>query len=108
MGNIFLKKMVEKTKKKETQQRTKKIKKPQKSNPKSDPKPKPKSRQKSKKGIISTKKSPQAIGPYVQGTTFNNLVFPSGQICLLPDGTLTFKTIEDQSHQVMKNLSEVL
>lgn len=60
------------------------------------------------KTVISTKHSPQAIGPYVQGTTYNDLVFTSGQIGLLPSGENVHKTIEDQSHQVMKNLKAVL
>ncbi|MEN8717494.1 MAG: RidA family protein [Sulfurovum sp.] len=61
------------------------------------------------KEIISTKKAPDAIGPYNQATTFEKLVFTSGQIPLVPE---TMEIIEggikEQSKQVMENLKEVL
>ena len=60
------------------------------------------------RGVINTINAPQAIGPYVQGTTYNELVFTSGQIGLLPNGEKEFLTIQEQSHQVMKNLKTVL
>lgn len=36
------------------------------------------------KKIISTTKAPSAIGPYNQATSFEKLVFTSGQIALDP------------------------
>ncbi len=61
------------------------------------------------KTIISTPKAPSAIGPYNQGTTFQNLVFTSGQIALDPQ---TMEVVEggvqEQTRQVMENLKEVL
>ena len=57
---------------------------------------------------INTDKAPAAIGPYVQAKQFGNLIFTSGQICLLPDGSLLEGTVEEQTEQVFKNLSEVL
>lgn len=61
------------------------------------------------KKIISTEKAPKAIGPYNQAIEANGLVFVSGQIPLLPEtGDIIEGGIEEQTHQVLKNLSAVL
>lgn len=60
------------------------------------------------KAVIKTLKAPQAIGPYVQGVTYRNLLFTSGQIGLDAEGTLVGKGIEEQSEAVMNNLRAVL
>lgn len=61
------------------------------------------------KKIISTNKAPDAIGPYNQGTSFENLVFTSGQIALNPETmTLVEGGISEQARQVMENLKAVL
>lgn len=57
---------------------------------------------------IETKTAPQAIGPYSQGIIAGNLIFTAGQIPMMADGKLLAGSIEDQMHQVMKNLEEVL
>lgn len=61
------------------------------------------------KEIISTTKAPAAIGPYNQGTSFEKLLFLSGQIPLIPE---TMEIIEggiaEQTKQVMENLKAVL
>ena len=58
---------------------------------------------------VKTDKAPQAIGPYSQGIIANGFVFCSGQIPLVPEtGALFAGTIEDQTRQVLKNLSAVL
>jgi len=57
---------------------------------------------------IKTTKAPKAVGPYSQAIISGNLVFTSGQIHLTPEGKLLEGTIEDQTHQVMKNLQAVL
>lgn len=58
---------------------------------------------------ITTENAPAAIGPYCQAMTHNGLVFTSGQIPLDPaTGNVAGGTIEEQSHQVCKNLSAVL
>ncbi|QDF30003.1 RidA family protein [Halarcobacter anaerophilus] len=61
------------------------------------------------KKIISTKKAPDAIGPYNQASAFENLIFTSGQIALNPE---TMEIVEggvkEQSTQVMENLKAVL
>lgn len=61
------------------------------------------------KQIISTTKAPSAIGPYNQATSFEKLVFLSGQI---PLDTQTMEIIEggvqEQTRKVMENLKAVL
>ena len=58
--------------------------------------------------FISTKEAPAAIGPYSQAIAYNGLVYTSGQIALMPDGTMETRGIEYQTKQVMKNLYYVL
>lgn len=58
---------------------------------------------------IHTEKAPAAIGPYSQAISFENLVFASGQIPLDPEkGVLVGENIEEQTEQVMKNISAIL
>ena len=59
--------------------------------------------------IISTNKAPQAIGPYSQAYEANGFIFTSGQIAIDPsDGTIKASSIEEQTEQVCKNVSEIL
>ena len=58
--------------------------------------------------IISTQNAPQAIGPYSQAVKSGDLLFCSGQIALQPNGELLEGTVEDQTHQVLKNMTAVL
>lgn len=58
---------------------------------------------------IFTKNAPEAIGPYSQAVKVGNMVFTSGQIAINPEsGQVEDDTIEGQTEQVCKNLSEVL
>ena len=58
---------------------------------------------------VYTKTAPDDIGPYSQAVTTGNLVFTSGQIAINPTtGNVEATTIEEQTHQVCKNLTEVL
>lgn len=57
---------------------------------------------------VQTDKAPQAIGPYSQAIRTGDLVFTSGQIPLTADGELVHGGIEEQTHQVLRNLREVL
>lgn len=58
---------------------------------------------------IETFNAPAAIGPYSQGYIVNGLLFTSGQIPLDPvSGEIVGTTIEEQTHQVMKNLGALL
>jgi len=58
--------------------------------------------------IISTKKAPQAIGPYSQAVMIGNMLYTSGQIALRADGRLNDGDIQTQTKQVMQNLEAVL
>jgi 2-iminobutanoate/2-iminopropanoate deaminase len=60
------------------------------------------------RNVVSTAAAPQAIGPYSQAITIDNLVFCSGQIPLKPDGTLVEGDIAAQARQVLINLKAVL
>ena len=61
------------------------------------------------KKIINTKKSPSPIGPYNQAILKDNILFISGQIALDPNSmNLKNNSIEDETHQVMKNLKNIL
>lgn len=60
------------------------------------------------KDNIETKDAPAAIGPYSQAVSFGNLVITSGAIPLTPAGELVAGGIEEQTHQVMKNLVAIL
>lgn len=57
---------------------------------------------------IETPNAPKAIGPYSQAIIENNFIFTSGQIYLTPEGTLLEGSIEEQIHQIMKNLKNIL
>ena len=58
---------------------------------------------------IHTDKAPAAIGPYVQGKIGGNLLFASGQVPLSPEtGQVIGTTIEEQTQQVLKNISAIL
>lgn len=57
---------------------------------------------------ISTDKAPAAIGPYAQAIRVGDLLFTSGQIPLLPDGTLLGGDVRAQTEQVLSNLEAVL
>ena len=61
------------------------------------------------KQVISTDKAPAAIGPYSQAILVGNTLYCSGQIAIHPEtGDLYTETITEETHQVMKNISEVL
>lgn len=57
---------------------------------------------------IATDKAPKAIGPYAQAVKAGNLLFTSGQIPLGLDGQVVPGGIEEQTHQVFKNLKAIL
>ena len=57
---------------------------------------------------IETPNAPKATGPFSQGIKNGNIIFTSGQVYLTPDGKLLEGSIEEQTHQVMKNLKSIL
>ena len=61
------------------------------------------------KKIINTKKSPAPIGPYNQAVFKGNTLFISGQIALDAESMkLNNRSINDETHQVMLNLKNIL
>lgn len=59
--------------------------------------------------FTKTDKAPAAIGPYSQAVSFGELLFTSGQIALNPEnGEVVGNNIEEQTEQVMKNISAIL
>lgn len=58
---------------------------------------------------IHTDNAPKAIGPYVQGNIVNGLLFASGQVPLSPEtGEVVGTTVEEQTKQVLANISAIL
>ncbi|HET6840340.1 MAG TPA: RidA family protein [Candidatus Angelobacter sp.] len=59
--------------------------------------------------VVLTDQAPRPIGPYSQAIKANGFVFISGQVAFDPaTGNLITGGIEQQTEQVMKNLSAVL
>lgn len=57
---------------------------------------------------IESNGAPKAIGVYSQAVKNGDLIFTSGQICLTKEGKMLNGTIEEQTHQIMKNLEAIL
>lgn len=61
------------------------------------------------KKIINTPQAPAPIGPYNQAVLVNNTLYISGQIPINPvTGELQNATLQDETHQCMKNLQAIL
>lgn len=61
------------------------------------------------KEIVNTPTAPSPVGPYNQAVKAGNALYISGQIAIHPPtGNLVMDNIEDETHQVMKNLGEIL
>jgi 2-iminobutanoate/2-iminopropanoate deaminase len=60
------------------------------------------------RNIIHTNLAPEAIGPYSQAVEVNGLIYTSGQIGIDPETGELVPGVEQQAHQVMRNVSEVL
>nr|WP_315246121.1 RidA family protein [uncultured Flavobacterium sp.] len=61
------------------------------------------------KKIIFTEKAPAPIGPYNQAVLSGNTLYASGQIAINPStGDLVTENINDETHQVMQNISAIL
>lgn len=61
------------------------------------------------KTIITTKDAPAAIGPYSQAIKNGRLIFTAGQIAIDPKtGVLVPGNIEEQTHQVIRNIEAIL
>ena len=61
------------------------------------------------KTIINTPKAPAPIGPYNQAVLVNDILYISGQIAINPaTGELLLSRLEEETHQVMKNIEAIL
>ena len=61
------------------------------------------------KTIINTANAPSPVGPYNQAIAHNGTLYVSGQIAIdQASGELITRTIEEETHQVMKNLQAIL
>jgi 2-iminobutanoate/2-iminopropanoate deaminase len=60
------------------------------------------------KQIIHASDAPAALGPYSHGVKFGNTLYTSGQIALDVQGNLVNGSIQEETHQVMKNLKAIL
>ncbi|MHA2379536.1 MAG: RidA family protein [Candidatus Thorarchaeota archaeon] len=59
--------------------------------------------------VVSSEKTPKAIGPYSQAIKAGGFVFCSGQIPFNPDtGELVLGSIAEQTRQVLSNIKSVL
>ena len=58
--------------------------------------------------VINTVKAPGAIGPYSQGYVFDNIVFTSGQIPVVPETGVIVEGIKAQAEQSCKNVQAIL
>ena len=61
------------------------------------------------KKIITIKNAPAPVGPYSQAILHGKTLYSSGQIAIDPKtNKLVIDTIEEETHQVMKNISAIL
>lgn len=61
------------------------------------------------KTIINSPTAPSPVGPYNHSVLANNTLYVSGQIAINPEsGDLITDNIEDETHQVLKNLGAIL
>lgn len=57
---------------------------------------------------VQTTEAPQALGPYSQAVVQGDWIFVSGQIPLTKEGELISGGIEEQTHQVLRNVQAIL
>jgi len=61
------------------------------------------------KTIVKTSDAPDPVGPYNQAVCAGGMVYTAGQIAIDPStNQLLDGSVEEQAHQVMKNLGAVL
>jgi 2-iminobutanoate/2-iminopropanoate deaminase len=61
------------------------------------------------KTVINTPDAPAPIGPYNQAILSGNTLYVSGQIAIEPSsGNMITDNIDEETHQVMKNLGNIL
>jgi 2-iminobutanoate/2-iminopropanoate deaminase len=61
------------------------------------------------KNVVESKKAPAPIGPYSQAIWANDILFVSGQVAIdRENGAMITNEIKEETHQVMKNLGNIL
>lgn len=61
------------------------------------------------KTVVYSAEAPEPIGPYSQAIQTGNMLFISGQIAIQRStGSILMANIEEETTQVMRNLSEIL
>lgn len=61
------------------------------------------------KTIVNSENAPAPVGPYNQAVSANRMLYGSGQIAIDPvTGNLIQENIEEETHQVLKNMGAVL
>jgi len=61
------------------------------------------------KSTIEIPNAPSPVGPYSQAIKYNGLTIASGQIAIDPKtGILDTSTIENETHQILKNIDALL
>ncbi|OZJ01635.1 hypothetical protein BZG36_05417 [Bifiguratus adelaidae] len=60
------------------------------------------------RNAIFTDKAAPIGAPYSQAITYNGMMFCSGIVPMKPDGSLITGTIQEQTHQVLTNLTNLL
>ncbi|MBC8248253.1 MAG: RidA family protein [Anaerolineales bacterium] len=62
-----------------------------------------------KREVIATREAPAAVGPYSQAIRVGDFVFTAGQLAIDPaTGKLVEGGIEEQTRQVLRNITAVL
>jgi 2-iminobutanoate/2-iminopropanoate deaminase len=57
---------------------------------------------------VHTNEAPQAIGPYSQAIQVGDFLYTSGQIPLNAAGELVSSDVQEQTHQVIQNITAIL
>lgn len=61
------------------------------------------------KKVIYTPNAPEPVGPYSQAILLHDTLYVSGQIAIDPDWQkIVSGSIEDETHQVIKNIAAIL
>ena len=58
--------------------------------------------------VITTKKAPEALGPYSVGIISNGLIYTSGMLGINPSTNTLEEGIEKQANQAFKNIEAIL
>ena len=60
------------------------------------------------KKVVNSPNAPAAIGPYSHSVKANGFLFVSGQVARTPSGDMIMNSIEEETHQIMHNIRDIL